>query len=497
MAINMHACVGTHTSCFVCVCAYTHGYVCETSHTLNTIFGPTVAAGLESKFLVCINVLYVLVPVLVHVLLDGSGHDSAEIDGTVERHATSAPTKQPAPAPRHSTRSSVKTDFHLDLRDTSYTPYSPKHKAAEQSKPLHEEQHSPERSSPKSKIPVKIKKTLENETAANRTSSIVISETAKLDREGIQATAVSPIKRTDKTSEESPEKSSHEKEEREAEGVKEISGSPGSKESKQAHRPSTDVVPSVGTFLPEKQEELETSSGVVERTETVTITEDDGADPTKSSRTVTKETRVIESLPIDSTVSTTVSRTERDVTDETVSNETVTRTVTTVRCVTTGSIDAEEIMRTMTASGGYGDMSSMIEQVSTKIVKSSRELPEPWAHGSLAERSFLNDEKAEQWESQFSQDTSPGSGNGDIYTKNGSSRHDLNSDTDSDGSPRPRRRSSSKRRTLGSSSGSDVALHEGAELSPLEDDQGTALTANLLSKQCTYPLLNQVHPRGV
>ncbi|EFN78083.1 hypothetical protein EAI_14679 [Harpegnathos saltator] len=103
------------------------------------------------------------------------------------------------------------------------------------------------------------------------------------------------------------------------------------------------------------------------------------------------------------------------------------------------------------------------------------------------------EERPDQWESsRFSQDTSPGSGNGDVYAtannndggnnnKNGSARHEVHSDTDSDGSPQPRRRSPSKRRTLGSSSGSDVALHEGAELSPLEDDQGTALSQlNLL-----------------
>lgn len=65
--------------------------------------------------------LYVLAPVLVRVLLDGSGHDSAEIDGTVERHASSTPTKQPAPAPRHSTtkESSDVSNLSLELNKIS------------------------------------------------------------------------------------------------------------------------------------------------------------------------------------------------------------------------------------------------------------------------------------------------------------------------------------------------------------------------------------------
>ncbi|XP_046813611.1 ankyrin-3-like isoform X13 [Vespa crabro] len=119
-----------------------------------------------------------------------------------------------------------------------------------------------------------------------------------------------------------------------------------------------------------------------------------------------------------------------------------------------------------------------IDRSYMKAGKSESDERDTWTQAGVAEYSSINN--SEQWETQLSLDTSPGSGNGDIYTKNDSLRHELNSDTDSDGSPRPRRRSPCKRRTLGSSSGSDVALHEGAELSPLEDDQGTTLTANLL-----------------
>lgn len=75
--------------------------------------------------------------------------------------------------------------------------------------------------------------------------------------------------------------------------------------------------------------------------------------------------------------------------------------------------------------------------------------------------------REEAWEGQyFATDISPSSEGFKIERRN--------SDSDSETSPRTRKRSPQKRRTLGSSSGSDVALHEGAELSPLEDDQGTA-----------------------
>ena len=87
---------------------------------------------------------------------------------------------------------------------------------------------------------------------------------------------------------------------------------------------------------------------------------------------------------------------------------------------------------------------------------------------------------SELWDnSQFIVDVSPVSGNEDSFLKN-SSRQGTISDTDSDGSPNRKRRSPNRRRTLGSSSGSDIALHEGAELSPMEDDQGITLTAYLL-----------------
>lgn len=403
----------------------------------------------------CINVLYVLVPVLVHVLLDGSGHDSAEIDGTVERHATSAPTKQPVPAPRHSTRSSVKTDFHLDLRDT---PYSPKHKA-EQTKSR--EDQSPEKSSPKSKIPVKIKKSIENENAALKALSIGSEK---------EEDKASPLKRKDNRIGEESE--SAEKE------VSELKDNREARTKELIESLRTEVE---GPLDSQILDELPVT-GSIQRTETVTIT--DTGDPTRS-RTVVQETRV-ESLPMTET-RTTISKTERDVD---VSKETIIRTITTVQCVTESNMEQTQILRTIST-----DLPGMIEQVSAKILKSGTG-SETWTQGNLAER-FLNEEKADQWESQghVSQDTSPGSGNGDIYAKNCSSRHELNSDSDSDASPQPRRRSPSKRRTLGSSSGSDVALHEGAELSPLEDDQGTALTANLLSKQCTYFPLNRVLAR--
>ncbi|XP_078037593.1 uncharacterized protein LOC144470402 isoform X2 [Augochlora pura] len=330
-----------------------------------------------------------------------AGHDSAEIDGTVERHATSAPTKQPVPAPRHSTRSSIKTDFHLDLKDTSYTPYSPKHKATEQTK--HEDRSPEKTTSPKSKIPVKVKKTVENE----------------LDTVAIE----NAISKQD-----SPEIDPAIKEEDPKLMIREPDDL----------REKTDLT---------KLEMSQTHSlaMVADPLETLTIADREESSLVTANQTLTR---------------TTIS-TKTEQTDETV----VKTVMTTVRCLATESLGAskvEQTVRTVTEDTIVVDQARALRA----------EASEPWRQS----------EKLEHWESQsqVSQDTSPGSGNGDTYPKNGSSRHDLQSDTESDGSPPPRRRSPSKRRTLGSSSGSDVALHEGAELSPLEDDQGTALTANLL-----------------
>ena len=403
--------------------------------------------------------LYVLVPVLVHVLLDGSGHDSAEIDGTrVERHATSAPTKQPVPAPRHSTRSSIKTDFHLDLADTPYSPKTSKPRD-EESRPVQGHHFSPDKNSPTSKIPVRVKKSAEN----GRGSKIEFDDQRSLDFATTRENG----------GDEDGEFSLGEKEARQPEEDKERSDSSlKSEPSNETHETATIIEETCCSALPIDEHEL------VKRTETAVI-----GGETRDRSSFDESTREISSRvdkwPIDS----------KPIDERGKTREEVVRTVvTTVRCATTVEsyvMDRSERMAGRLERGNGVDYD--VEQASGNMIKSDTELSEPWAQASLSDRSFPNDEKVEQWESQLSQDTSPGSGNGDIYTKNGSSRHDLNSDTDSDGSPRSRRRSPSKRCTLGSSSGSDVALHEGAELSPLEDDQGTALTANLLSKQCTYP----------
>ncbi|CAL7943910.1 unnamed protein product [Xylocopa violacea] len=326
------------------------------------------------------------------------------------------------------------------------------------------------------------------------------------ERDALVTQSVDFPKRADQTFQELSERTSSEKEARRSRELKEESDSLETQVSNE--KPATTAI-DARAILP-GFEKLEKTSGTASKLETVTVTTT-REDTVKPDEIVTRETYVTEGLPagFEDATRTTVSKVQRSVTDEVVSKETVVKTMTTVRCFATESSGMDRMQRTVRtfmSSGDYGDvpipvvkqpqtrdpLPFSVEQFSTKTAKSTAEIAGSWAHSSLTDRSFLSDEKAEQWESQtFSQDTSPGSGNGDIYTKNGSSRHDLNSDTDSDGSPRSRRRSPSKRCTLGSSSGSDVALHEGAELSPLEDDQGTALTANLLSKQCTYPA-NQV-----
>lgn len=318
--------------------------------------------------------LYVLVPVLVHVLLDGSGHDSAEIDGTVERHATSAPSKQPVPAPRHSTtKPSTKPEFHLELGDASRT-----RKTIEQLPKPTQEAQSPS----KSKIPVKTDPKLGDDL-----------EFVPLESSEGRTIGPQPVSRT----------------------IKHVT------------REYTD-----GELTKE---------------------------------TVGQKRRV---LPSDAVKA-------DDLTKITVSS----RTEMTTKTMEMPEIErTERVVRTVISSSGYGDAESALRSLQEQLTRSEI--------GETASWTAAN----EQWEAQYSQDTSPGSGNGggvDTFASNnnnnnnnnkndGSSRHDMHSDTDSDGSPQPRRRSPSKRRTLGSSSGSDVALHEGAELSPLEDDQGTALS---------------------
>jgi len=254
-------------------------------------------------------------------------------------------------------------------------------------------------------------------------------------------------------------------------------------------------------------EELLKTGGVVETVRTVTLkTEDSGLQPMTHEEVVRRINQVASTLPNeifdfgdklpDSSGTTMRTESESDV----LTTTDVVQTVTTVEHMTMEAPETqrtERIIRTVVSSGGggsgnYGDTESALKSLQERLTRSEIGETASWTADD------------HQWETmaQCSQDTSPGSGNGgaDVFTnnnnhnnKNGSNvRHsDMHSDTDSDGSPQPRRRSPSKRRTLGSSSGSDVALHEGAELSPLEDDQGTALSQlNLLSKRCTYPTPN-------
>lgn len=406
-------------------------------HALN-LSGPTLAAGLELKFLVCINVLYVLVPVLVHVLLDGSGHDSAEIDGTVERHATSAPSKQPVPAPRHSTKPSTKPEFHLELSDASRTC-----KTVEQlPKPTQETQSQ---SSPKSKRPVKVDP---HDPKLGDDPESVLLESSESCIIGPQA-----VSRTIKYVT---------REYREGELTKETV--------EQKRRVlSSDAIQTV------KADDL-TKTTISSRT-------DDNVLQSLTREEVVKRINQVSSILPNEIFdfddrfpdsSTTTIRTDRSESDG------VLQTVTTVQRVMTETPEierTEKVVRTMISRSGdiYGDAESALKNLQEQLTRSEI--------GETASWTAVN----EQWEAQYSQDTSPGSGNGggiDTFASNNnnnnknddSSRHEMHSDTDSDGSPQPRRRSPSKRRTLGSSSGSDVALHEGAELSPLEDDQGTALS---------------------
>lgn len=356
--------------------------------------------------------LYALVPVLVRVLLDGSGHDSAEIDGTVERHVTSALTKQPVPAPRHSVKSSSlsssvnKPELTLDLEANHLTPH----------------QHQQKFKSPKSKIPELTKFSLKSRPATSLDSSCS-DESSQKSR--IPVKTVREKTTTNTTKEEFP---------------------------------------------------------VTKATETgklITNVED-----------INDTTDIVsELLPVNET-------------DRVTSMKTITTTTTVTQGLTDPSIDIEKLQDLMETSGYNMKITTttVTQQTSSLQSKDDKINEENTSDIALKEKirsistksswesSTKSHDDQDNWDRvQFSMDMSPSSGEAG-FAKNGDSRHDLPSDSDSEGSPRPRRRSLSKRRTIGSSSGSDVALHEGAELSPLEDDQGTSLTANSsLSKRCKYP----------
>lgn len=459
--------------------------------------GPTLAAGLELKFLVCINVLYVLVPVLVHVLLDGSGHDSAEIDGTVERHATSAPSKQPVPAPRHSTtKPSTKPEFHLELSDALRT-----RKTAEQPLKSTQEAQSPSKSS--SKIPVKIdphaKSSDDPESVPLESEDRIIGPRAVSRTIKYVTREYTDGELTKETVEEKKRISSSDAMQTVKAGdLTETTSRSEMIPSVEQIRRITTTETSDSSIDPAKLEELLKAGDIIETVRTRTLTSEDDALQPITREEVKRINQVTNTLPSEIfdfgnkfPDSSTTIKTDRSESDG------VVQTVTTVQHMTTEMPDrTERVVRTVISSSGggdYGNTESVLKSLQEQLTKSEI--------GETASWTAAN----EQWEMQYSQDTSPGSGNGggvDTFASNnnnnnnnnnnkndGSSRHDMHSDTDSDGSPQPRRRSPSKRRTLGSSSGSDVALHEGAELSPLEDDQGTALS------QLTFCISNVHTPR--
>ncbi|XP_036146496.1 ankyrin-3 isoform X15 [Monomorium pharaonis] len=224
---------------------------------------------------------------------------------------------------------------------------------------------------------------------------------------------------------------------------------------------------------PAKLEELLKTSDTIETMRTVTLTSEvDALQPVTREEIVKRLNQVADTLP-----SKIFNFGDKfpDSSTTTIKTDDVMQTVTTVQRQTTETPEierTERVIRTVISSSEAGDTESALRSLQEQLTKSEIGETASWIAAN------------EQWGTQYSQDTSPGSGNdggADTFASSnnnnnnnkndGSSRHDIHSDTDSDGSPQPRRRSPSKRRTLGSSSGSDVALHEGAELSPLEDDQ--------------------------
>lgn len=421
-------------------------------------------------------------------VLDGSGHESAEIDGTVERHVTSAPTKQPVPAPRQSGKSSVKADFRLDLQENSPSAKPNDDKARTSSVQSIETQIVTEQSIAKSKIPVKVKETVKeivndsiinenpttmgtkNEQEAKVCKTVertVVVETKSSSKLPVATTMIDGALDSEKsivTKHLTNDVTDHAFTDRSIDGITKIvttvTSTSGTKfGSQEIEREVTDsmLTASGGEIGPEELREL-MNDGTMTIKRTTTIVSGSSLPPELEEL----------SHAAGPTKTVTITNSVRPITE--IDSQTTGSSL-------TGTIVKETIDRSRSMMKDGAGWTT--ETIVTKRSSDGRNIP--W------ESVRRSREDQEQWEAQFSLDTSPGSGNGDMFTKNGDSRHEINSDTDSEGSPRQRRRSLSKRRTLGSSSGSDVALHEGAELSPMEDDQGTSFTANILSKRCTYP----------
>ncbi|KAL0125581.1 hypothetical protein PUN28_004590 [Cardiocondyla obscurior] len=400
-----------------------------------------------------------------------AGHDSAEIDGTVERHATSVPSKQPVPAPRHSiTKPSTKPEFHLELNDAS-----PIRKTVEQPPKSTLETQSSSKSSPKSKKSIKAHHYAPKPTGDSESVPLELSEDHTIgpqtfsrtrectDEELTKERAVNEKMQTVKTIDLN-----------ETAAIK-MKINPLIEEIQ-----TTTMVTSDSSMDPAKLEELVKTDGIISTIKTVTsvtLTSDGSASQPVTRKTVVERINQVSSgiLPSEMIIDIGDKLPDSSAMIKTDDSETegFVQTVTTVQRITTETPEierTERLIRTMISSNsdGHGDAESALRSLQEQLTRSEI--------GDTASWTGAN----EQWEMQYSQDTSPGSGNGggaDTFASNnnnkndGSSRQEMHSDTDSDGSPQPRRRSPSKRRTLGSSSGSDVALHEGAELSPLEDDQ--------------------------
>lgn len=361
----------------------------------------------------CINVLYALVPVLVHVLLDGSGHDSSEIGGTVERHVTSALTKLPVPAPRHSATSSTtvnKNELTLQLDAPSYhrqqeKSKSPKFNITEPSQRPISPDLSTDDLSQRSRIPVKVKETTTSKVVSHRVTQSKISTEIK-----------DPMSLS---------------------------------ESRLKNNNGHETCTTFSYSVPLEQ----TEEVIYSKTVKTTIAPDGiDSEHLQELESASDLTRALADMSINSAKL----------------HDTIESTAYTVKTAKSMINDKMTTSRSKDSRIGEDNASGTIAKETVRSISTK----------SSWESSTRSRDEQDNWDqAQFSLDTSPGSGEAG-FAKNGDSRHDLPSDSDSEGSPRPTRRSLSKRRTLGSSSGSDVALHEGAELSPLEDDQGTSLTAN-------------------
>ncbi|XP_067008853.2 ankyrin-3 isoform X1 [Anabrus simplex] len=227
------------------------------------------------------------------------------------------------------------------------------------------------------------------------------------------------------------------------------------------------IVKTIRTIYGDPNAALETTDPNI-KTRTITIEE------TSTKKMPNKEDLILKEL---ADMSRSVQETMRlgDAGDKLTSSSVVSAPIPAVR----KNIPSSKITETVTTIRSAGDVSAVGKDLTLALLEEERQ------HLTDAPHPILEGTKIVQYTATVIR------GNGDISNEDVQSRHQnpsltVNSDSDSDSreSPLPDRRSLTRRKTLGSSSGSDVALHEGNELS---DDEHAAQSWYSLCRRWLIP----------